>query len=285
MKLMRVGAVGQERPAVLHDGIIRDLSGHVDEIDGAFLAGGGVERVARLLEREADRLPAVPEGMRVGAPIARPHHLICIGLNYADHARESNMALPEEPIVFTKAPNTLVGPNDDVLLPPGAGKVDWEVELGVVIGSRARYLADGAAARDCIAGYVLCNDVSERHFQLERGGQWVKGKSFETFNPAGPWLTTKDELDDLSDVALTLSVNGVVRQDGSTADLAFGVDHLVWYLSQFMVLEPGDLINTGTPAGVGLGLDPPVYLEDGDVIELTADHLGAQRQVCRRAAR
>jgi 2,4-diketo-3-deoxy-L-fuconate hydrolase len=285
VKLMRVGVAGQERPAVLHEGVIRDLSGHVEEIDGAFLAGGGVERVARLLEREADRLPVVSADTRVGAPIARPHHLLCIGLNYADHARESNMALPEEPIVFSKAPNTLVGPNDDVLLPPGAEKVDWEVELGVVIGSRARYLKDEAAARACIAGYVLCNDVSERHFQLERGGQWVKGKSCETFNPAGPWLITKDELDDLSDVSLTLSVNGVVRQDGTTAELVFGVDHLVWYLSQFMVLEPGDLINTGTPAGVGLGFDPPVYLQEGDVVELSGDHLGTQRQVCRRAVR
>lgn len=285
MRLMRVGVAGRERPAVLHEGVIRDLSGHVGDIDGVFLEGGGVERVARLLDRDADQLPVVPDDTRIGAPIARPHHLLCIGLNYADHARESNMALPDEPIVFSKAPNTLVGPNDDVLLPPGAEKVDWEVELGVVIGSRARYLKDEASARACIAGYVLCNDISERHFQLERGGQWVKGKSCETFNPAGPWLLTRDELEDLSDVSLRLSVNGVVRQNGTTAELVFGVDHLVWYLSQFMVLEPGDLINTGTPAGVGLGFDPPVYLEEGDVIELAADHLGTQRQVCRRAVR
>lgn len=285
MRLMRVGVAGQERPAVLHEGVIRDLSGHVGDIDGVFLEGGGVERVARLLDRDADQLPVVPVDTRIGAPIARPHHLLCIGLNYADHARESNVALPDEPIVFSKAPNTLVGPNDDVLLPPGAEKVDWEVELGVVIGSRARYLKDEASARACIAGYVLCNDISERHFQLERGGQWVKGKSCETFNPAGPWLLTRDELEDLSDVSLRLSVNGVVRQNGTTAELVYGVDHLVWYLSQFMVLEPGDLINTGTPAGVGLGFDPPVYLEEGDVIELAADQLGTQRQVCRRAVR
>lgn len=270
---------------MLHEGVVRDLSEHVEEIDGAFLAGGGVDRVARFLTTDAAGLREVPADTRIGAPIARPHHLLCIGLNYADHARESNMALPEEPIVFTKAPNTLVGPDDDVLLPPGAEKVDWEVELGVVIGQRARYLEDEAAARARIAGYVLCNDVSERHYQLERGGQWVKGKSSETFNPAGPWLVTADELDDIIDLPLGLSVNGEVKQDGTTADLVFGVDHLVWYLSQFMVLEPGDLINTGTPAGVGLGFDPPVYLREGDVMELSARGLGSQRQVCRRATR
>ncbi len=284
MKLMRVGERGQERPAVLHEGTVRDLSEHVEEIDGAFLASDGIDRIARLVG-EAERFPEVASGTRIGAPIARPHHLLCIGLNYADHARESGMALPEEPIVFTKAPNTLVGPNDDVLLPPGAEKVDWEVELGVVIGRTARYLEDEAAAHACIAGYVLSNDVSERHYQLERGGQWVKGKSSETFNPAGPWLVTTDELDDISDLSLSLSVNGEVKQAGTTAELVFGVDHLVWYLSQFMVLEPGDLINTGTPAGVGLGFDPPVFLREGDVMELSARGLGSQRQVCRRATR
>lgn len=282
MKLMRVGPLGNERPAVLVDGVIRDLSEHVEDIDGTFLADDGVARVAALLEDGA-QLPEITDSVRIGAPIARPHHLICIGLNYADHARESGMEIPTEPIVFTKAPNTLIGPNDDVLIPPGATKVDWEIEVGVVIGRRARYLADEAAARDCIAGYVLCNDVSERHFQLERGGQWVKGKSFESFNPAGPWLVTADELSDVDDISLTLSVNGTVRQQGTTADLIFGIDHLVWYLSQFMVLEPGDLVNSGTPAGVGLGLKPPVFLEAGDVIELAADHLGSQRQTCAAA--
>lgn len=281
---MRVGAFGEERPAILHDGVIRDLTGVVDDIDGAFLANGGPSQVAQILETGAERLPVVPQGTRIGAPIARPHHLICIGLNYADHARESQMAIPEEPIVFTKAPNTLVGPDDEILLPPGANKVDWEIELGVVIGTRARYLKDESAAADCIAGFVLCNDVSERHFQLERGGQWVKGKSCETFNPAGPWFVTKDALPEVDALPLKLSVNGVVRQDGSTSDLIFGVRHLVWYLSQFMVLEPGDLINTGTPAGVGLGFAPPEFLQEGDVIELAADGLGTQRQVCRRAS-
>ena len=285
MRLMRVGVPGEERPAVLYDGVVRDVSEHVKEVDGAFLASGGPARLADALTGSAAELPEVPGDVRVGPPIARPHHLLCIGLNYADHARESGMELPEEPIVFTKAPNTLVGPNDDVLLPPGAEKVDWEIELGVVIGERARYLEDEDVAGAHIAGYVLCNDVSERHYQLERGGQWVKGKSAETFNPAGPWLVTPDELDDVGDLSLTLSVNGKVRQQGTTANLVFGVEYLVWYLSQFMVLEPGDLINTGTPAGVGLGLDPPVYLTEGDGMELSATGLGTQRQVCRRASR
>lgn len=283
MRLMRVGVAGQERPAVLHEGVIRDLSGHVGDIDGVFLEGGGVERVARLLDRDADQLPVVPVDTRIGAPIARPHHLLCIGLNYADHARESNVALPDEPIVFSKAPNTLVGPNDDVLLPPGAEKVDWEVELGVVIGSRARYLKDEASARACIAGYVLCNDISERHFQLERGGQWVKGKSCETFNPFGPWLVTPDEVSDVSDLRMTLDLNGERQQDGSTATMIFSPAHIVWYVSQFMVLEPGDLINTGTPPGVGMGQNPPRYLRDGDVVELSIAGMGVQRQAVRPA--
>jgi len=195
------------------------------------------------------------------------------------------MAAPAEPIVFNKAPNTVVGPDDDVLLPPGAEKVDWEVELGVVIGKRARYLASESEAHEYVAGYVLSNDVSERAYQLERGGQWVKGKSAETFNPLGPWVATRDEIADPGNLALSLVLNGEKVQDGSTSDLIFGLDHIVWYLSQFMVLEPGDLINTGTPAGVGLGFDPPVFLKEDDVMELEAEGLGRQRQTCRRASR
>ncbi len=285
VRLMRVGAPGEERPAVLLDGVIRDVADHVTDFDAEFLANEGLDRLVKVLDSEGSTLVAVDDTRRVGPPIARPHHLLCIGLNYADHAQESGMDLPAEPIVFTKAPNTLVGPHDDVLLPPGAEKVDWEIELGVVIGKRARYLPDKAAARSHIAGYVLCNDVSERHYQLERGGQWVKGKSAETFNPAGPWFVTADELPDVTGLGLTLSVNGTVRQQGTTSDLVFGVDYLVWYLSQFMVLEPGDLINTGTPAGVGMGQEPPVYLQEGDVMELAANGLGAQRQAVRRATR
>lgn len=284
MKLMRVGPRGQERPAVMVDGVIRDVSAHVTDFDGSFFASDGLARVRTLLADPAS-LPVVEASVRVGAPIARPHQVLCIGLNYADHARESGMEPPGEPIIFNKAPNTVVGPEDDVLLPPGAEKVDWEVELGVVIGKRARYLASEFDAQEHVAGYVLSNDVSERAYQLERGGQWVKGKSAETFNPLGPWVATRDEIADPGSLRLSLRLNGKKVQDGTTSDLIFGLDHIVWYLSQFMVLEPGDLINTGTPAGVGLGFDPPVYLKEDDVMELEAEGLGRQRQVCRRASR
>lgn len=284
MKLMRVGPAGQERPAVMVDEVIRDVSAHIADYDGAFFASDGLARLRALLD-DAASLPMVETSVRVGAPIARPHQVLCIGLNYADHARESGMAAPAEPIIFNKAPNTVVGPDDDVLLPPGAEKVDWEVELGVVIGKRARYLASEAEAHEYVAGYVLSNDVSERAYQLERGGQWVKGKSAETFNPLGPWVATRDEIADPGNLSLSLVLNGEKVQDGSTSDLIFGLDHIVWYLSQFMVLEPGDLINTGTPAGVGLGFDPPVFLKEGDVMELEAEGLGRQRQTCRRASR
>jgi 2-keto-4-pentenoate hydratase/2-oxohepta-3-ene-1,7-dioic acid hydratase in catechol pathway len=219
------------------------------------------------------------DGVRVGAPIARPHQILCIGLNYADHAKETGQEPPPEPIVFTKAPNTLVGPADELVIPRGSTKTDWEVELGVVVGRRCRYLADEAEAREAIAGYVLVNDVSERAFQLERGGQWVKGKSAESFNPAGPYLLTSDEVPDSRALDLWLDVNGVRRQTGSTATMLFGPDFLVHYLSQFMVLEPGDLINTGTPPGVGMGLNPPTYLRVGDVVELGITGLGRQRQL------
>lgn len=264
------------------DGTIRDVSAHIADFDEAFFAADGLDKLHTLIA-DAASLPAVDASVRIGAPIARPHQVMCIGLNYADHAAESGMEPPTEPIIFNKAPNTIVGPNDDVLLPPGAEKVDWEVELGIVIGKRARYLASEADARAHIAGYVLSNDVSERAYQLERGGQWVKGKSAETFNPLGPWLATADEIAEPGNLRLSLALNGKTVQDGTTANLIFGLDHIVWYLSQFMVLEPGDLINTGTPAGVGLGFDPPVYLAEGDVMELEAEGLGTQRQVCRRA--
>lgn len=266
------------------DGTIRDVSAHIADFDEAFFAADGLDKLHTLIA-DAASLPAVDASVRIGAPIARPHQVMCIGLNYADHAAESGMEPPTEPIIFNKAPNTIVGPNDDVLLPPGAEKVDWEVELGIVIGKRARYLASEADARAHIAGYVLSNDVSERAYQLERGGQWVKGKSAETFNPLGPWLATADEIAEPGNLRLSLALNGKTVQDGTTANLIFGLDHIVWYLSQFMVLEPGDLINTGTPAGVGLGFNPPVYLKEGDVMELEAEGLGSQRQVCRRASR
>ncbi len=215
---------------------------------------------------------------RIGAPIARPHQILCIGLNYSDHAAETGQAVPDEPILFTKSPNTMVGPYDDVRIPRGSTKTDWEVELGVVIGRRTSYLDSVEEARDAIAGYVLVNDVSERAFQLERSGQWSKGKSAETFNPTGPWLATPDEIEDVLALGLWLDVNGVRRQRGSTATMVFDPFVVVHHLSQFMVLEPGDLIDTGTPPGVGMGFDPQVWLAPGDVMELGIDGLGTQRQ-------
>ena len=284
MKFARVGASGAERPVAINDGgTAYDLSAAVADIDGAFLAGGGLSRVRADLV--AGRHPATSlQGARLGAPVARPGKVVCIGLNYRDHAAETGAKLPAEPVVFMKAANTVVGPHDMVLLPRGSTKTDWEVELAVVIGRTARYLESAAEAQAVIAGYTISNDVSERAFQLERGGQWTKGKSCETFNPLGPWLVPADEIDDVQQLGLRLSVNGQQRQNGTTADMIFGVHHIVWYLSQFMVLDPGDVINTGTPAGVALGHpDPQPYLRAGDVVELEIDGLGAQRQVCVQA--
>ena len=281
MRLLRVGNPGDESPAVEHEGTIFDASSVVDDYDAAFWGSGGLESLAAALE--AGGLPAVGDDVRVGPPIARPSKVVCVGLNYRAHAIEAGADIPTEPIIFFKAPNTVVGPNDDVLIPPGSAKTDWEVELGVVIGRECRYLADESKAAKAIAGYAISNDVSEREYQLERGGQWVKGKSAETFNPLGPVLVTADEVPDPQALGLRLSLNGTELQSSTTADMIFGVHHIVWYLSQFMVLEPGDLINTGTPAGVGLGLNPPTYLKAGDVMELSIDGLGSQRQVARQA--
>lgn len=282
MRLLRTGARGAERPRVLSaDGTALDASGALP--DGChdftpdFFAAGGLERLRAAVE--AGELPEVDvEGERVGPPIGRPHKIICIGLNYADHAAESGLDLPPEPVIFFKATNTLVGPDDDVHIPRGSTKTDWEVELGVVISAEARYLPDEEAAAACIAGYAVSHDVSERAFQLERGGQWVKGKSCETFNPFGPHVVTPDEVSDVRALALTLSVDGQTMQSGTTADMAFPVPYLIHYLSQFMVLEPGDVINTGTPAGVGLGRDPQRFLRAGEVVELSIEGLGTQRQ-------
>lgn len=281
MKLLRIGQAGRERPAAwIGDGLIVDLSDVLDDIDGPALRPDSLRALADTVrDRVHSGAHVEPLGARrIGAPFARPHQILCIGLNYADHAAEAGQPVPDEPILFTKAPNTLVGPNDDVRLPRGGDKTDWEVELGIVIGSRASYLPDLAAAEAAIAGYTLVNDVSERSFQLERGGQWTKGKSAETFNPAGPWLVTPDEIDDITALQLTLDVNGVRRQSGSTSTMIFTPAHIVHYLSQFLVLEPGDLINTGTPPGVGLGFTPPIWLEEGDVMELSITNLGTQRQ-------
>jgi 2,4-didehydro-3-deoxy-L-rhamnonate hydrolase len=281
MRLIRVGAVGAEKPGVLIDeSEYIDLSDVVRDFDEAFFAAGGAEGIQQLVEerirlRESVRPLA---GQRLGAPIARPHQILCIGLNYRDHAAETGQAVPDEPILFTKSPNTLVGPHDDVRIPRGATKTDWEVELGIVIGRRTSYLDTVEDARAAIAGWVLVNDVSERAFQMERGGQWAKGKSAETFNPAGPWLVTPDEIPDANDLGMWLDVNGTRRQSGSTSTMIFDPYVIVHHLSQFMVLEPGDLINTGTPPGVGMGFVPPIWLQPGDVMELGIDGLGRQRQ-------
>lgn len=280
MRFARIGQPGQETPVVMvGDGTYVDISDLTADIDGDFLADVDVAALESLVARAVDAGAAeLLAGQRIGAPFARPHQVLCIGLNYADHAEESGMAIPEEPIVFNKAPNTVVGPFDDVVVPRGSVKTDWEVELGILIGARARYLASPEDAWGHIAGFTLVNDVSERAFQLERGGQWVKGKSCETFNPCGPWLVTPDEIADVQDLGMWLDVNGQRRQTGSTRTMIFDVPYVVWYLSQFMVLEPGDLINTGTPPGVGLGMTPPTFLAVGDVMELGIDQLGTQRQ-------
>jgi 2-keto-4-pentenoate hydratase/2-oxohepta-3-ene-1,7-dioic acid hydratase in catechol pathway len=277
---MRLGQAGSERPAVrISDDSYIDVSDVVADFDEPFFVGGGLETLRQLVtEREGAGQITALNGERIGAPIARPHQIVCIGLNYSDHAAETGQAVPEEPIVFNKSPNTLIGPNDCVRIPRGSTKTDWEVELGIVIGIRSSYLRDEAEAAAAIAGYVLVNDVSERAFQMERGGQWVKGKSAETFNPCGPYLVTPDEVPDVLDLRMWLDVNGVRRQDGSTATMLFSPAYIVWYLSQFMVLEPGDLIDTGTPPGVGMGFTPPVFLQPGDVMELGIDRLGTQCQ-------
>ncbi|MEO3747693.1 fumarylacetoacetate hydrolase family protein [Plantactinospora sp. B5E13] len=289
MRYLRVGPAGAERPVAQVDGRYHDLSGVTRDIDGAFLAAGGLAGVRGMAPDAgaADLVAGLPgldiTGQRIGAPIARPGVVLCVGLNYAAHAAESGAQPPTSPVIFYKAPNTVVGPYDDVLVPRGSTKTDWEVELAVVIGRTARYLESPEVALAHVAGYAVANDVSEREFQLEvSGGQWSKGKSCETFNPLGPWLVTPDEVGDPGQLGLRLWVNGEPRQDSSTADMIFDVAYLVWYLSQYTVLEPGDLINTGTPQGVALSGRYP-YLVDGDVVELEIDGLGRQRSVVRAA--
>ena len=282
MRFSRLGPIGSEQPVVEHGGRNFDLRSVTPDIDGAFLAARGIDAT-----RSALTMGNLPEievvGLRVGAPIARPGKVVCIGLNYSDHAAESGAAIPNEPIVFMKDPTTVVGPFDDVLIPRKSRKTDWEVELGVVIGTTARYLASPAEAGKCIAGFAVSNDVSEREFQLERGGQWDKGKSCESFNPLGPVLVPANEIDDPQALTMRLWVNGNLRQSGTTAHMIFSINHIVWYLSQFMVLHPGDLINTGTPAGVALGLPGTPYLRQGDEVELEIAELGRSRQTMVQA--
>jgi 2,4-diketo-3-deoxy-L-fuconate hydrolase len=276
MRLVRFGEPGKEKPALMDlDDNRRDLSSQFKDWNVEFFAANGLVEIAKLDPRD---FPLVPAAARWGAPIARPGKIICIGLNYSDHAEESGMPIPTEPIVFMKAANTISGPYDQVLIPRGGEKTDWEVELAVIIGKNARYLDSPEMALGYVGGYMLSHDVSERAFQLERGGQWTKGKSCDTFQPLGPWIATTDEIDDVNALGMSLSVNGAVRQKGSTAKMIFGVGYLVHYLSQFMTLEAGDVISPGTPPGVGLGMKPPTYLKDGDVVELSIDLLGSQRQ-------
>lgn len=281
MKLLRYGEVGSERPGLLDaDGTIRDLSAHVSDIAGTTLHPASLEMLAKL---DPKSLPAVPGETRIGACVAGTGKFICIGLNYSDHAAETGATVPPEPIIFMKASSAIVGPDDDVLIPRGSVKTDWEVELGVVIGKTAKYVSE-AEALDYVAGYCVSHDVSERAFQAERQGQWTKGKSCDTFGPIGPWLVTKDEVPDPQNIKMWLTVNGKTMQDGSTRTMVYGVAYLVSYLSQFMSLHPGDIISTGTPPGVGLGMKPPVFLKAGDVVELGIEGLGQQKQTFKADA-
>jgi len=275
MKLLRIGAKGAEKPAIVHsDGTIRDLSSVVGDIAGDALTDEGLATIAAA---DLAALPVLDADSRIGPCVGHVGKFICIGLNYADHAAESGMAVPEEPIIFFKATSAITGPNDPVIIPKGSEKTDWEVELGIVIGKTARYIGEDAAM-DHVAGYCLVNDVSERAFQIERAGQWVKGKSADSFGPIGPWLVTRDDIADPQNLAMWLEVDGHRYQDGSTRTMVFGVAHLVSYLSQFMSLQPGDIISTGTPPGVGMGQKPPVYLKAGQTIRLGIEGLGEQTQ-------
>lgn len=275
MKLIRFGDKGNEKPGIIDAaGTIRDVSSIVSDYGPETLSP---ELLDKLASADLGSLPAAPEGVRIGSPVSRIGHFIAIGLNYADHAAETGAAIPSEPIVFSKAPNSLCGPNDDVLMPRGSQKLDWEVELAIVIGKRADYVEEKEAL-DYVLGYALCNDVSEREYQAERGGQWMKGKSAPTFGPLGPWIATRDEIADPQNLDMFLDVNGERCQTGSTKTMIFGVAHIVSYLSQFMVLEPGDVITTGTPPGVGLGMKPPRFLKAGDTMRLGVAGLGEQKQ-------
>lgn len=277
MKLIRWGAADQEKIGVIIDDVWYDTSAFGGDYNEQFFANDGLVRLEEFVNKNRSTLSEVPQESRLGSPIARPSKIVCIGLNYADHAKETNAPMPPEPVVFMKSTTAIVGPNDDVVIPRNSVKTDWEVELAVVIGKRASYVEESEAL-DYVAGYLLHNDVSEREFQLERNGTWDKGKGCDTFAPLGPFLATKEEIADVDNLRLWLTVNGEKMQDGNTANFIFNVPFVVAYVSQFMTLLPGDVISTGTPAGVGLGFKPPIYLKEGDVIELGIDGLGTQRQ-------
>ncbi len=279
MKLIRFGETGKEKPGIIIGNNRFDVSEYVNDYDEQFFANNGLESLQKNITGK--ELKPVSQATRLGSPVARPSKLICIGLNYSDHAKESNMQLPAEPVLFFKSTTAIVGPHDDLVIPRNSKKTDWEVELAVVMGKKAGYI-DEKNAPGYIAGYMLHNDYSEREFQLERSGQWVKGKSCDTFAPMGPWLATPDEIDDVNNLRLWLTVNGKIMQDGNTKNLVFSIPYIVAYISQFMTLLPGDIISTGTPAGVGLGQKPdPVYIKPGDVIELGIDGLGSSKQIAK----
>jgi 2-keto-4-pentenoate hydratase/2-oxohepta-3-ene-1,7-dioic acid hydratase in catechol pathway len=275
MKLVRFGPAGQEKPGLVDPaGTIRDLSQHIPDIDGSTLSRASLDKLRKI---DPQSLPAASQGVRIGAPVGNVRNFIAVGLNFEDHAKETGAKIPTEPILFNKLATCIVGPNDDVMVPKGSLKLDYEVELAFVIGTRARYVPVNDALPH-IAGYCICNDVSERHFQSERGGQWMKGKCAETFGPLGPWLVTPDEIKDVQQLAMSLDVNGKRRQTGSTKTMIFSVAHLLSYISHFMVLDPGDVVTTGTPPGVALGMKPPVWLKAGDTVTLSIEGLGAQTQ-------
>lgn len=277
MKLIRFGKAGEEKPGIHLNGVNYDVSAFTRDYDEAFFTNGGIQQLASILSLKENILPKLADEVRLGCPVAHPSKILCIGLNYAKHAKETNSPIPKEPILFLKSTTAITGPNDPIMIPKGAVKTDWEVELSFVIDKKASYVPE-AEAIDYVAGYCLHNDVSEREFQLERGGTWDKGKGCDTFAPLGPWLVTKDEIADPHSLRLWLSVNGKMMQDGNTDDLIFTIPQLVAYISRFMTLLPGDIVSTGTPAGVGLGFNPPVYLQPGDVVELGIDGLGSSRQ-------
>ena len=275
MKLCRFGPTGAEKPGLVDaQGKIRDLSAHVKDIDGNVLSDAAI---ATLKSIDPATLPEAPAGVRIGAPVGNVKNFMAIGLNYADHAAEAGQPVPTEPIIFYKLTNCICGPNDDVMIPRGSTKLDWELEIAFVVGKRSRYV-ELKDAQSHIAGYTICNDVSERHFQIERGGQWMKGKCAETFGPLGPWLVTRDEVRDVNNLPMSLDVNGKTMQKGSTKTMIFKCDFILHYVSQFMVLEPGDVVTTGTPPGVGLGMKPPLFLKAGDVMKLSIEGLGTQQQ-------
>ena len=278
MKLIRFGKQGEEKPGIqLDNGNLIDVSSKFHDYDEKFFSSGGIEILKEWSNENQESAPKLDDSVRLGPPIARPSKIICIGLNFKDHAEESGFETPEEPVIFGKATSALSGPNDNIVIPKGSEQTDWEVELAVIIGKRANYVEESEAL-DYVAGFALHNDVSERSFQKDRGGQWIKGKSADTFAPLGPFMATVDEIDDLNNMKMWLKVNGEQMQDGNTSNLIFGVQHVISYLSQFMSLLPGDVISTGTPAGVGMGMKPEKYLKPGDVVELGIDYLGSSEQ-------